>query len=58
MENPNISTPAREEKLELEEPKFKKSDFTIKLDGVGDGFEIFIQKSADALFSLGKIQYQ
>jgi len=30
MEDPNISTPAREEKLELEKPKFKKSDFTIK----------------------------
>ena len=54
MENPNISTPAREEKLEPEKPKFNKNDFTIKLDNMGDSFEMFIQKSADALFGLGK----
>ena len=54
MENPNISTPSREDKLELEKPKFRKSDFTITLDSMGDGFEMFIQKSADALFNLGK----
>jgi hypothetical protein len=54
MESPNIGTPAREEKLEPEKPKFKKNDFTITLDSMGDGFEMFIQKSADALFDLGK----
>ena len=54
MEKPNISTPAREEKLKPEKPKFKKNDFTITLDSMGDGFEMFIQKSADALFGLGK----
>lgn len=54
MEYPNIGTPAREEKLEPEKPKFKKNDFTITLDSMGDGFEMFIQKSADALFDLGK----
>jgi hypothetical protein len=54
MENPNIDTPVLEEKLEPEKPQFKKSDFTIKVDSIGDGFEMFIQKSADALFGLGK----
>lgn len=54
MENPNINTPAGEEKLEPEKPKFKKSDFTIAIDSIGDGFEMFVQKSADALFGLGK----
>lgn len=54
MEYPNNSTPAREEKIEPEKPKFKKNDFTITLDSMGDGFEMFIQKSADALFDLGK----
>ena len=54
MENSNISTPAREEKLEPEKPEFKKNDFTITMDSMGDGFEMFIQKSADALFDLGK----
>jgi hypothetical protein len=54
MEKPNISTPALEEKLKPEKPKFKKNDFTITLDSMGDGFEMFIQKSADALFGLGK----
>ncbi len=54
MEDPNIDTPAREEKLEPEKPKFKKNDFTITLNSMGDGFEMFIQKSADALFDLGK----
>jgi len=33
---------------------FKKSDFTIAMDSMRDGFEMFIQKSADALFDLGK----
>jgi len=54
MENPNINSPYREDKLELEKPKFKKNDFTITLNSMGDGFEMFIQKSADALFNLGK----
>ncbi len=54
MENPNVSTPIREEKLEPEKPEFKKNDFTITFDNVGDGFEMFVQKSADALFGLGK----
>ena len=54
MENPNINTLTGEEKIEPEKPKFQKSDFTISLDSMGDGFEIFIQKSADALFGLGK----
>jgi len=54
MEDPNISTPAGEEKLEPEKPKFKKNDFTIRMESMGDGFEMFIQKSADALFDLGK----
>jgi hypothetical protein len=54
MENSNISTPARGEKLEPEKPEFKKNDFTITMDSMGDGFEMFIQKSADALFDLGK----
>ena len=54
MENPNISTPAGEEKLEPEKPKFKKNDFTITINSIGDGFEMFVQKSADALFGLGK----
>jgi len=39
MENPNIGTPAREEELELKAPEFKKSDFTIRVDSIGDGFE-------------------
>ena len=54
MEDSNIRTPAREEKLEPETPEFKKNDFTITMESMGDGFEMFIQKSADALFDLGK----
>ncbi len=54
MENSNISTPARKEKLEPKKPEFKKNDFTITMESMGDGFEMFIQKSADALFDLGK----
>ena len=55
MENPNISTPSREEKLEPEKPEFNKNDFTITLEGTGDGLEMFIQKSADTFVGLGKI---
>ena len=54
MESPNINTPTSEEKIEPKKPIFKKSDFTIKVNSIGDGFEIFVQKSADALFGLGK----
>ena len=54
MEDSNVSTPIREEKLEPEKPEFKKNDFTITFDNLGDGFEMFVQKSADALFGLGK----
>ena len=54
MENPNIPNLIDEEKIEFEKPKFQKSDFTISLDSMGDGFEIFIQNSADTLFGLGK----
>ena len=54
MEDSNIGTPVREEKLEPEKPEFKKNDFTITMESMGDGFEMFIQKSADALFDLGK----
>ena len=54
MENPNVSTPIHKEKLEPEKPEFKKNDFTITFDNVGDGFEMFVQKSADTLFGFGK----
>jgi len=54
MEDSNVSTPIREGKLEPEKPEFKKNDFTITFDNMGDGFEMFVQKSADALFGFGK----
>ena len=54
MEDSNVSTPIREGKLEPEKSEFKKNDFTITFDNMGDGFEMFVQKSADALFGLGK----
>ncbi|MFX0075097.1 MAG: hypothetical protein ACFE96_06625 [Candidatus Hermodarchaeota archaeon] len=34
--------------------EFKKSDFMIAIDSAGDNFEMFVQKSADAFFDLGK----
>ena len=54
MENPNINTLIDDKKIDSPKPKFQKSDFTISLDSMGDGFEIFVQKSADTLFGLGK----
>jgi len=54
MVNPNINSLIDEEKIELEMSKFQKSVFTIAFDSMGDGFDIFVQKSADALFGLGK----
>ena len=55
MDNPNISTPSPEEKLELKKPKFNKNDFTIKLKGMGDNIEMFVQKSANSIVGLGII---
>lgn len=52
MENPNKT----EDNGIASQPSqsFKKNDFMIAMDSVGDGFEMFIQKSADAFFDLGK----
>ena len=54
VEDSNVNAPIGDEKIELKTPEFKKSDFTIAMNSIGDVFEMFVQKSADALFGLGK----
>ncbi len=54
MENLKGTDPTKEDTEKFEPQKFKKSDFTIAMDNMGNGFEMFIQKSADAFFDLFK----
>jgi len=50
MVNPNDVDPEGKDSDGQKSQNFKKSDFTIAMDSMGNGFEMFIQKSADVLF--------
>lgn len=54
METPKEPNPVGEDSEGQKSQKFKKSDFMIAINSAGDNFEMFVQKSADAFFDLGK----